>query len=273
MSENFTAEDFAQANLATKGRFDVARRTDPSLAHQWHVYGNRQGYFSDEEMAADGWVPVMESRITEATLRHVEERAERKRQKLIAHIESVEAAVRDRNRTIEELYVARQEASRRESAAHDRVVTLLDTKKAHEQTIAELRHSLAAARDEIVDLHWENHLLEPGAEGVVSLDGLAAAWEAAEEADECRKGDVLIRKLDRDDYNVYRADAESHELSADTRILSRAPKREPWADLADIIGRYDGYSGSPAELARFLHENEVTTPSDHDAGRVTGGDE
>ena len=64
----YTAEDFAQANLATKGRFDVARRTDPSLAHQWHVYGGRQGYFSDEEMAADGWVPVMESRITEGTL-------------------------------------------------------------------------------------------------------------------------------------------------------------------------------------------------------------
>ena len=74
MSE-YTAEDFAQANLATKGRFEVARRTDPRDTHQWHAHGGKQGCFSDEEMAAGGWVPVVEPRGTDDTLRHVEERA------------------------------------------------------------------------------------------------------------------------------------------------------------------------------------------------------
>ena len=60
MSENFTAQDFAQADLATKGEFGVARRTDPRLTHQWHAYGDGQGLFSDDEMAADGWAPVVE---------------------------------------------------------------------------------------------------------------------------------------------------------------------------------------------------------------------
>ena len=233
MSENCTAEDFAQANLATKGRFDVARRTDPSLAHQWHVYGNRQGYFSDEEMAADGWVPVVESRITEGTLRRVEERAERKRQKLIAHIASVEAAVRDRNRTIEELYVARREASRRESAAHDRVATLLDTKKTHERTIKELRHDLKVALAEVAELGDENDRLGQVLQAPLTLDALEAAWEAAEEADECRKGDVLIMQDPVEGYSVWRT-GDADYLARSARILSRAP-REPWADLADSL--------------------------------------
>lgn len=145
----YTAEDFAKAMFAVHpdpatvdARYAARMSRDPEFP--WlldGVPGNR-----DEHMARDGWVPVVESRITDHTLRRVEERAERKRQKLVAHIASVEAAVRDRNRTIEELYVARQEASRRESAAHDRVVALLDTKKAHERTIEELRHDLAVAR-------------------------------------------------------------------------------------------------------------------------------
>ena len=191
----------------------------------------------DEHMARDGWVPVVESRITEDTLRHVEERAERKRQKLIAHIESVEAAVRDRNRTIEELYVARQEASRRESAAHDRVVTLLDTKKAHERTICELRHDLAVAREELVDLRWENRRLEAGAEGVVSLGGLKAAWEAAEvptDGAPIRSGDVVIEKISAGAYAVMSPPPTCGLVGREFRVLSRAP-REPWQDLADSL--------------------------------------
>ena len=76
MSE-FTAEDFAQVNLATKGEFGVARRTDPIREHQWHVYGGGHGWFSDEEMAASGWVPVVESRVTLDALEAAWEAAER----------------------------------------------------------------------------------------------------------------------------------------------------------------------------------------------------
>jgi|SRR5690606_12778924 len=207
----YTAEDFAQADLATKGEFGVARRTDPLLPRQWHACGYGKGWLSDEDMARDGWEPVVECE------------------------------------------------------AHDRVVTLLDTKKALERTIEGLRHDLALAQEEIVDLRWENRRLEAGAEGVVSLDGLKAAWEAAERTGECSAGDVLIRKLDRDDYNVYRADAESRALSADVRILSRAP-REPWADLADVLRTWDE-EPMDADLmgrARWMHERGV---------RVTGGDD
>ena len=57
----FTAEDFAQANLATKGKFGVARRTDPRDTHQWLAHVGGQGWFSDEEMARCGWVPVREA--------------------------------------------------------------------------------------------------------------------------------------------------------------------------------------------------------------------
>lgn len=156
----FTSEDFAQVNLATKGEHGVARRTDPRGPHQWHVCGAGYGWFTDEEMATWGWEPVVESRITEHTLGRVEERAERKRRKLIDHIEFVEAALRDRNA---------------------RVATLLDTKKAHERTICELRHDLAVARkgrepwadlaDALRGTVWERLSGD--------VDGLAAAVHAA----------------------------------------------------------------------------------------------
>ena len=162
MSE-YTAEDFAQANLATKGQFWVARRTDPSLAPQWHVYGSRQGWLSDEEMAADGWVPAVEARIT--------------------------------------------------------------------------------------------------------LDALEAAWEAAEQAEECRKGDVLILQDPVEGYSVWRT-GDADYLAGSTRILSRAPKREPWADLADVLGDFaiHDHDGKeyPDVLAQRLYERGV---------RVVGGDD
>ena len=268
MSENCTAEDFAQATFARHGDGGRAARFAGDKWPWRASTADAVPWLSDEEMARDGWVPVVESRITEDTLRHVEERAERKRQKLIAHIESVEAAVRDRNRTIEELYVARQEASRRESAAHDRVVTLLDTKKAHERTICELRHDLAVAREELVDLRWENRRLEAGAEGVVSLGGLKAAWEAAEvptDGAPIRSGDVVIEKISAGAYAVMSPPPTCGLVGREFRVLSRAP-REPWQDLADLLRAWDA---EPADadadgMAKWLHERGV---------RVTGGEE
>ena len=161
MTENYTAEDFAQANLATRDEYGVARRTDPHLAPPWHAYGSKQGYFSDEEMAADGWVPVVES-------------------------------------------------------------------------------------------------------GRLSLARLEAAWEAAEEADECREGDVLIIRDDEDNYLVRRM-GDRYDLDSTARILSRAPQREPWQDLADVLLE-DGlaFEEDVEGIVKRLHERGV---------RVTGGDD
>ena len=215
MGDRITAEDFAQANLATKGEFGVARRTDPIREHQWHVYGGGYGWFSDEEMAAGGWVPVVESRVTEHTLRGSQEKAARKREKLVDHIADQDRVIRRRN-----------------------------------DEIAVLRLELADAQ------------------APLSLESLAAAYEAAEQADECRKGDVLISKSWKggDNFRVYSA-RSAKDLPPGLRILSRAPKREPWQDLADVLGDFaihdtDGKE-YPDVLARKLYERGV---------RATGGE-
>ena len=208
MSENFTAEDFAQANLATKGQCGVARRTDPRDTHQWYAYGGEPGWFSDEEMAAEGWTPVVESRVTEHTLRDSQEKAARKRERLVDHIADQDRVIRRRN------------------------------------------DEITALRLELAD-----------AQAPLSLDSLAAAWEAAEQADECREGDVLIIRDDEDNYLVRRME-DRNRLDSTARILSRAPKREPWAELADVLRAHTG-DPDPEETAQMLHELGV---------RVTGGD-
>ena len=214
MNENYTAEDFAQANLATRGEFGVARRTDPRDTHQWYAYGGEPGWFSDEEMAADGWTPVVESRVTEHTLRDPQEKAARKRQRLVDHIADQDRVIRRRN-----------------------------------DEIAVLRLELADAQ------------------APLSLESLAAAYEAAEQADECREGDVLIIRDDEDNYLVRRMDDRS-DLDSTASILSRAPKREPWADLEDVLGDFaiHDHDGKeyPDVLAQRLYERGV---------RVRGGDE
>ena len=191
----YTAEDFAQANLATRDKFGVARRADPRLTHQWHVYGGTTWRLSDEEMAADGWVPVVEGG----------------------------------------------------------------------ETIAALRHDLAVAQKEMADLRRENRRLDAEADGAISLDGLEAAWESAEQADECREGDVLIIRDDEDNYLVRRMDDRS-DLDSTARILSRAPGPEPWVELAGVL-QDEVPGGAVADvdhLAERLYSAGV---------RVTGGGE
>ena len=225
MSE-FTAEDFAQANLATKGKFGVAIRTDPHFARQWRAYGSRQGYFSDEELAADGWTPVVESRVTEHTLRDPQEKAARKREKLIDHIDFVEAALRDRNEQIK-LQNAKLGAA--------------------EARIKELLARCASLEDDC------SHLIEER-ESPLSLDTLEAVWESAEQADECRKGDVLIERYPNRSWHVYQAESML-SVCRDVRILSRAPQREPWADLADALRGtvWERLSGDVDGLAAAVH--------------------
>ena len=101
------------------------------------------------------------------------------------------------------------------------------------ETIAGLRHDLALAREELADLRQENDRLERILQAPLSLKDLRVAWAAAEQADECRKGDVLIMQDPAEGYSVWRT-GDADYLSRSTRVLSRAP-REPWADLADSL--------------------------------------
>ena len=206
----FTAEYFAQATLATRGDYGVARRTDPRDTHQWYAYGGEPGWFSDEEMAADGWTPVVESRVTEHTLRDPQEKAARKREKLVDHIADQDRVIRRRN------------------------------------------DEITALRLELAD-----------AQAPLSLDSLAAAWEAAEQADECREGDVLIIRDDEDNYLVRRME-DRNRLDSTARILSRAP-REPWEDLADVLRAHTG-EPDPDETARTLYEYGVRMAGGGDDG-------
>lgn len=213
MNENYTAEDFARATLATRDKRGVARRTDPRDTHQWYAYGGKPGWFSDEEMAADGWTPVVESRVTEHTLRDSREKAERKRERLVDHIADQDRVIRRRN-----------------------------------DEIAVLRLELADAQ------------------APLSLARLEAAWEAAEQADECREGDVLIIRDDEDNYLVRRMYDRS-DLDSTARILSRAP-REPWVELAGVLHDVVNQGGNDhidvdSTAARLYAEGV----------RVTGGDE
>ena len=184
MSENYTAEDFARATLATRGAGELARRAAPEGWPQWLCSDGDNGEWwgGDADMADDGWVPVLvESRITEHTLRDSQESAARKRQRLVDHIADQDRVIRRRN------------------------------------------DEITALRRELAD-----------AQAPLSLDTLAAAWEAAEQADECREGDVLIIRDDEDNYLVRRMDDRS-DLDSTARILSRAPEPEPWQDLADSL--------------------------------------
>ena len=192
MSIEYTSEDFAQVNLATKGEHGVARRTDPRGPHQWHVCGAGYGWFTDEEMAACGWVPVVEA--TEV-MQNRQIDAE-------AHLDQIERL------------------SKRLAAAGDRID----------------RQLLA-----LDDLREENDRLERSLQAPLSLDGLEAAWEAAEvptASAGIRAGDVCIELCADHHFEVFRAavgvEADGRWEPA-VRILSRAPKREPWADLADSL--------------------------------------
>lgn len=96
-----------------------------------------------------------------------------------------------------------------------------------------------------------------------SLKDLEAAWEAAEQADECRKGDVMIVRHSRGEYTIWEAEC-GFQLETTARILSRAPQRESLQDLADAIrealpSAYDENDIGP--LAYALHKLGVGLPA------------
>ena len=112
--------------------------------------------------------------------------------------------------------------------------------------------AVAGAQKELADLREENDRLERILQTPLSLKDLQVAWEAAEQADECREGDVLIIRDDEDNYLVRRMDDRSR-LDSTARILSRAPKpREPWQDLADDL-QGTPTLGTTGQLAEALY--------------------
>ena len=134
---------------------------------------------------------------------------------------------------------------------------------AAQATIKELRRDLALAREALEYLRKENDRLEQVLQDPLLLKGLEAAWEAAEQAPECRKGDVLIVPGSWGGYTIWEAARDSQLRVA--RILSRAP-REPWAGLADVL-LSEGvlyYRADADDCAKALHGRGV---------RMTGGDE
>ena len=199
MNENYTAEDFARANVAMRSTDGVARRVAPESDKPWRASWIPDfDWLSDEDMAADGWMPVRVAN------------GRRDRDTYIDHIADQDRVIRRRN------------------------------------------DEIAALRRELAD-----------AQAPLSLDDLAAAWEAAEQADECRAGDVLIIQDDEDNYLVRRMDDGSY-LDSTARILSRSP-REPWQGLADDL----------ADRSALMDEDaiEAAAKALHVAGWRKGGDE
>ena len=127
-----------------------------------------------------------------------------------------------------------------------------------EYTAEDMRRDLALTREELEYLRNENDRLERVLQDPLLLKGLEAAWEAAEQAPECRKGDVLIVPGSWGGYTIWEAARDSRLRAA--RILSRAP-RELWADLADVLA--DMGHLSPTGHAKALYERGV---------RATGGE-
>lgn len=94
MNENYTAEDFAQARLATRGEYMVARRCGVERA-PWAVYVQNRPtlYVSDANMALGDWVPVFTSAAGN----------DRRVERLKRQVTEQDITICRRNRQIEEL--------------------------------------------------------------------------------------------------------------------------------------------------------------------------
>lgn len=218
MSIEHTAEDFAKASFARHRdggkavRFDAATDGPP-----WQI--GMLGKSTDEYMARNGWVPVVEADgpvVTEHTLRHVEERAERKRERLIRHVSDLEGTIRRRGAAMEDLREKLADAERRAE-------------------LAEWTQDKIAG--EANDLRQEIDRLERILQAPLSMKDLEVAWEAAEvptDGAPIRSGDVVIEKISAGAYAVMSPPPTCGLVGREFRVLSRAP-REPWQDLADSL--------------------------------------
>ena len=248
----YTVEDFAQARFAEHpDTGQTACRIAGADGSAWTTEDGADA--TDASMARDRWVPVVEADgpvVTEGTLRHVEERAERKRERLIRHISDLEGTIRRRGAALEDLREKLADAERRAE-------------------LAEWTQDKIAG--EANDLREENDRLERILQAPLSLKDMQNAWEAAEVPTDdapIREGDVILCRHDEGKWGVRVVSAgdmvASGRWKPAVRILSRAP-REPWADLADVLEvALDAGSRYAESIARSLHERGV---------RVTGGED
>lgn len=117
------------------------------------------------------------------------------------------------------------------AADNDGRVTRLKRKIVElEDTNTKRKREIQALKDRVAELEEQ----APVGPVPTTLDDMKAAWENAEVARECNKGDVMIYRRGLDRYGVYPAQS-GRPVDWGTRILSRGPKREPWQDIADVL--------------------------------------
>lgn len=90
----------------------------------------------------------------------------------------------------------------------------------------------------------------------ITLNALRRAWEGAERTSEYKAGDEVIVRYKADDFSVIRFSTDRVVTNSRFRLLHRAPKPEPWADLADVLRAHTG-EPDPEETAKMLHERGV----------------
>ena len=220
MSENCTAEDFAQATFARHPNLGLATRDGGINGDLWMDANGDE--CDDSGMALRGWVPVVEA--TEV-MQNRQIDAE-------AHLDQIERL------------------SKRASAAEDQI---------------------ESQRLVLEDLREENYRLERILQAPLSLRDLEAEWENAEVPTDdapIREGDVVIYTsacgtgVTAHKAAVGQFGRETHGY---VRIMSRAPRREPWADLADSL---------EAEVQWIDRFNAVDAAKAlHEAGWRKGGDD
>lgn len=119
------------------------------------------------------------------------------------------------------------------------------------------REQIARQRLALDDLREENARLERMLQAPLTLKDMRVAWEAAE----VPTGDTPIREGDEVILPVFggylvrpaTAPEEAGIPAGNVRILFRAPKREPWADLADVLRTEIDLESDPGGIAHALH--------------------
>lgn len=227
---SYSAEDFKNARFAFDPRGRLAMRDLSPDHHPWTT-SEREAYVaaSDDDLAASGWYPVHE------------------------HDQSAAETIAD----VRALATMRQDIIDIQRERLDDIVEKheLELREAMEARAAEL----ARERDIAPDL--------------VTVDVLRARWESADipdEDDPIREGDEYIASASRSfetdlPFVVGIAGKDGAVTGWSPRILSRAPRREPWQGLADVMRGLPGVDGRYGEeIARKMHAAGV---------RVTGGDD
>lgn len=224
----YTDADFAQARFAEHPDGRIAMRSETRSDMPWKLDHDRCA--DDGYMAHKGWSPIFELG------------------------QSVEESIRD-------LRVSRDTQNLVIESYRERDDRLRADVRGQATIIGELRERLQAADDvkdmlrgTVDDLREKVKQLEATQRSPLSLDTLEAVWEAAEvptDDNPIRQGDVCLVFLGAT--WIAGEVGDRWWPVGDTRILSRAPKREPWADLEDVLRDEIDLESDPGGIAHALH--------------------